>query len=422
MKLLIKNFAFLQFMLTLSLSVFANNALASENNASLDSVALVGRDGYFSLYLYGEFKSHVRISQADSGFFIFYPDKINLAKNLGKKYNFSKESIFSSINFRDSSLFVKTKKDGATPLFVSSIPSGVAIYFKDNRQVSPTSILSEKIRDGVSSASIPIGNSSNKQQTDTQNSNVKNNEETILFVSKSKINLRKAPSANAEVAAKAMLGDKLVAIKKQGSWYAVKNQNGATVWVREDVVDKGAQYAETQKAKPVKNPANFEILGGKDSHDVITEGEYVVFTNEKPARRPQGNPQNNVSAYASVPEQKVQAPTDSSTENTSETSEKKIYVYHKRGRDPFLPLDKSDFIREGLPNVTSMKLVGILYDKNDAIALFEETKGAITTSFSMKVGDPIVSGKLLRIEPDKVVFLIREATFSYTVEKELNFN
>jgi len=101
---------------------------------------------------------------------------------------------------------------------------------------------------------------------------------------------------------------------------------------------------------------------------------------------------------------------------------KKIYAYRKKGRDPFLPLDKSNFIREGLPNVNNITLVGILYDDTDALALFEERNGSDITSFTMKIGDPVFSGKLLRIEPSKVVFLLRESTFSYTVEKELNVN
>ncbi|MDR0303425.1 MAG: hypothetical protein LBH98_01460, partial [Chitinispirillales bacterium] len=102
---------------------------------------------------------------------------------------------------------------------------------------------------------------------------------------------------------------------------------------------------------------------------------------------------------------------------------KSVYAYQKSGRDPFLPLDKSSFIRDGLPNINNITLVGILYDVYDAIALFEEKKDNNTIiSFSMKVGDPVVSGKLLRIEPNKVVFLMRESTFSYTVEKELITN
>jgi hypothetical protein len=69
-----------------------------------------------------------------------------------------------------------------------------------------------------------------------------------------------------------------------------------------------------------------------------------------------------------------------------------------------------------------MTLVGILYDASGGLALFEERIGSEITAFSMKIGDPVVSGKLLRIEDGKAIFLLREANFSYTVIKELNVN
>ncbi|MCL1945630.1 MAG: hypothetical protein FWF51_00555 [Chitinivibrionia bacterium] len=218
-----------------------------------------------------------------------------------------------------------------------------------------------------------------------------------LFVLKNSANLRKSPSMKSELSGKAILGQKFLATNKSGEWYAVKD-NGVDCWIHESVVGDSVQFAA------FKNPA---ARMPKDEHGAIVD-EYIILMEDTTVMKPlalviDSTPVVGISKLpTAIP--------------------KKIYAYRRKGRDPFLPLDKSDFIREGLPNVNNVTLVGILYDDKDALALFEERVGTDITSFTMRIGDPVVSGKLLRIEPNKVVFLLRESTFSYTVEKELNVN
>jgi len=225
-----------------------------------------------------------------------------------------------------------------------------------------------------------------------------------LVVTANSVNLRKLPSANAELVGKSKRNEKFVATQKYGQWYQVKTSDGIQAWIHESVVS-----VNTENVKKVQTPGNnssiheYEDISSKDK----IKTDSVKTANAKLAVK------DNVK----------------NVDDTIVTPElKKVITYKRKGRDPFLPLDKSDFLREGLPNINNITLVGILYDSQDAIALLEEermneqTRRKETFSFSLKIGDPIFSGKLLKIEPNKAVFLMREATFSYTVEKELIVN
>lgn len=220
-----------------------------------------------------------------------------------------------------------------------------------------------------------------------------------LIVTGNSVNLRKLPSANAELAGKIKKNETFVATQKYGQWYQVKTPNSAPTWIHESMVS----VVNTAKTQDLKNNSGIH--------------EYE-------------NPSNKNAVKA----EKAKTVVNDSIKNVNDTivtvsyAPQKVIAYKRKGRDPFLPLDKSVFLREDLPVINNITLVGILYDSQDAIASFEEertneqTRKKETISFSMKVGDPIFSGKLLKIEPTKVVFLMREATFSYTVEKELTIN
>lgn len=210
-----------------------------------------------------------------------------------------------------------------------------------------------------------------------------------LVVDRNIVNLRQLPSADAAITGKAKQGEKLTAAQKKEQWYQVKDKNGVFVWIHESVVSIQEPQSIEEYSTPVTPPTHTPI---KDS--VKTEIA--------------DNTVNNIDTTAVV----------------AVIEPKKNIAYKRKGRDPFLPLDKSNFIREGLLNINdvNIELVGILYDAEDAIALFEERRDKEIISFAMKVGDPVVSGKLLKIEQNRVVFLLRETDFSYTVEKELNVN
>ena len=91
--------------------------------------------------------------------------------------------------------------------------------------------------------------------------------------------------------------------------------------------------------------------------------------------------------------------------------------YSVLGRDPFLPLTQDE---EGpLPNVDNLQMVGILYDKAARIALFEDMKDK-ANAYALRENDPVKNGYLLRIQSDKVLFLIKEFGISRTFTMKLN--
>jgi hypothetical protein len=243
-----------------------------------------------------------------------------------------------------------------------------------------------------------------------------------LFVMTNTANLRQLPAINSEIAGKGRLGEKFIATQKKDEWYAVKSRKGNPVWIHESVVCDTTTFAEIDPKKKVSNKVEEEytIPPVKNLNNGYNAelNEYIILANDddvKHNNEPKPLPAFMDSTHKTETENVPQEIPDTN-------SAKKYYTYHKKGRDPFLPLDKSDFIREGLPNINNITLVGILYDAQDAIALFEEKKGSEIVAFSMKIGDPVISGKLLKIEPNKVVFLLRESSFSYVIEKELNIN
>ena len=95
----------------------------------------------------------------------------------------------------------------------------------------------------------------------------------------------------------------------------------------------------------------------------------------------------------------------------------KLIEYHVLGRDPFLPLSQDE---EGpMPNIENLQLVGILYDAMDRIALLEDVRNK-EKAYALRENDPVRNGYLLRIQTDKVLFLINEMGISRTYAMKLN--
>jgi len=95
--------------------------------------------------------------------------------------------------------------------------------------------------------------------------------------------------------------------------------------------------------------------------------------------------------------------------------------YRVFGRDPFVPLVKDTSNWAELPRVENLRLVGVLEDTRERIALLEDfTDG--NRAFALRVSDPVEHGKVLRVHRDKVVFIIRDfdVSRSYTLSLTKN--
>jgi len=88
-------------------------------------------------------------------------------------------------------------------------------------------------------------------------------------------------------------------------------------------------------------------------------------------------------------------------------NENKISFHRNKELGPFIPRYKENAEDDSAPNLAFLSLVGIIYDEYDKIALFESRdKATSKTIFTMREGDKVKSGKLYKIEKDKVVFLM----------------
>ncbi|MGB5106417.1 MAG: AMIN domain-containing protein [Candidatus Zixiibacteriota bacterium] len=100
--------------------------------------------------------------------------------------------------------------------------------------------------------------------------------------------------------------------------------------------------------------------------------------------------------------------------------EREIVMYTTGGRmDPFEPLVEDAQKTAGydrIPDVESLRLVGILMDKKSSRALFEDANGY---SYILQTGDRVKNGFVLSIAEDRVVFQIRQYGWNRQVALDL---
>jgi Tfp pilus assembly protein PilP len=96
---------------------------------------------------------------------------------------------------------------------------------------------------------------------------------------------------------------------------------------------------------------------------------------------------------------------ESSAKQAVEDQKNKV-VYNTFGiRDPFIPLEADDV--EGGLNIDQMRVVGIIASPTRPMAVLEHTSQP-GLSVALREGDAIQNGRVLKIERDRVVFLLEE--------------
>ena len=81
------------------------------------------------------------------------------------------------------------------------------------------------------------------------------------------------------------------------------------------------------------------------------------------------------------------------------------YTYSSYGRrDPFVPVSGPD---EGSVNIDGIKLVGIIWDPKEPIAIFEDVRNGGVT-YTLQEDDPINNGKIFKITASEVIFQLTE--------------
>ncbi|HMA64763.1 MAG: SH3 domain-containing protein, partial [Fibrobacterota bacterium] len=234
-----------------------------------------------------------------------------------------------------------------------------------------------------------------------------------LIVITDNVNLRTDASGASAIVGKLPIGEKVAFVDKKGLWYNVKSGE-ITGWVHEKNVVDSTKITEEQqrvivatlqqKAKAQTSP---EIPVVNEIPKVV-ESVVSAITTEKA---------NKLTIDPITQLEMTEQKHDSSLVDTIRNHVRYVRI----GRDPFMPLivDTSDDSKGA--NVEHLRLVGVLIDNADQIALLEDLKNN-RKPFALRENDQVNRGKVLKIYKDKVVFLLTEfgISRSYTIRLATN--
>lgn len=218
---------------------------------------------------------------------------------------------------------------------------------------------------------------------------------TNMYICRNNVNFRSQPATNSRVLGKFSLGDKVAVIALKNKWYKVRS-NGTTGYVFSSLLsntEPESALAENtdMSAKPkkalqpetlVKNPEEKPSITTVSARIQKTSSE-IIQENKEP-----------------ILENRIK-------KDRQESVKRRVIRYRGTGRDPFKPVIPNSVSLTGLPFVENLKLVGVLFDDADKIALCEDA-GNSGRPFAFREHDRVEKGKVLRIYRDKVVFLITE--------------
>ena len=268
-----------------------------------------------------------------------------------------------------------------------------------------------------------------------------------VLVVKNSVNVRAGPSSGDSILGRLAQGTAATLVEKRDGWSRISTQE-ASGWVSSamvidssraprELLDKAAELhgrqlkavfaaeaaaklaaqkeklLEEQKAQ--KQKLQEEQEAKKEAARQAREAKEKVALEQKAQKQAQ----QTLAAKAAAARDSVlryNAVQQDSIEKAKRKSGPVLVEYHVYGRDPFLPLSRDK--ESPVPDVEDLTLVGILYDQADRIALFEDKQDK-TRAYALRENDPVQNGYVLRVQPDKVLFLINELGISRTYALKL---
>ena len=207
-----------------------------------------------------------------------------------------------------------------------------------------------------------------------------------LIVIADKVNYHSGRSAGSEVLGRLSIGEVVEYLKEEKGWIQFR-RDGNNAWVSGRFVCDSSRLTELQWNK---------IRSASLPQDAAQISDTALFEQEP-----------DIPGAESVAD---------SVSSTHVSGVSNVIRYTVFGRDPFRQLMPDSLSKNGRPFVENLKLVGILFDKIDKIALTEDVKNG-KRPFALRENDPVEHGKVLKIYRDRVVFLITEygISRSYTM-------
>lgn len=398
------------------------------NAAVVTNYSISNRDGMEKLSFFGMNFDQARVARNDKGILVSFDNGLEKIEPITKlnAANLTDSVLFTVSPSGVPALQIYSNEDEGYLSLMEVTKNNLRILFVDNREKDKNSVA---LSDGNGFRSFvideTIGSDSKVEevastdvaptQTETEVAAVQESApaadpSVILYLIKDNVNIRSTPSTknSDNIIGKYPFGTKMVSNHKEGAWYSVVINGSVNGWVYKTLVEDSASITETQwdaiynhQAKANNTPV-LDEFNSPGTDPLLADNKNDVFSLDS------SNAKAEIADSSSLAKPEV-----------DKKEEVVIKQYKKYGRDPFLPLTNTDFLKPKLPKIDMINLVGIIYDPQQGLALFEEIVDGEIVSFSMRVGEKVENGKLLRIYERKVVFLMQESDISYTVEKEL---
>ncbi len=245
-----------------------------------------------------------------------------------------------------------------------------------------------------------------------------------LMVTRDNVNLRSEPAAGNNITARLQAGTVGTEIEKKREWTRIQTDT-STGWVSVSMVVDSSR-APRALLESIAKANNKRLAREKAAEEKVARDEATKEKREQ-EKIAQDNLVKDREAKKKAAAAALAASRDSSLhrvavadsiQTANSITARKPVAYHEYGRDPFLPLSNDE--TGPVPNVENLRLVGILYDQTDRIALFEAPNGSgHEKAFALRENDPVQNGYVLRIQPDKVLFLLNELGISRTYALKL---
>ncbi|MBD3322866.1 MAG: hypothetical protein GF350_17335 [Chitinivibrionales bacterium] len=227
-----------------------------------------------------------------------------------------------------------------------------------------------------------------------------------VIVTKDRVNFRTKPAVSGRKTVIRQLnkGTKGVQLEKNDEWCKV-DIAGTVGWIHESLIGDSTEVA----------PALRKKAGAGGGEADASEEEILAAIQEKSTRIPPIEDEVSGEGVSQMAVPGSPAPQSAST--GKHAASVKLIEYHVYGRDPFLPLEETS--GDSLADVHNVKLVGVLLDDTEKLALLEDIANP-GRAFALRENDAVKNGRVLKIQSNSVIFLLSELGISRTFALKLN--
>lgn len=246
-------------------------------------------------------------------------------------------------------------------------------------------------REGETTASgVAAEITQNTHKTDLLNESKPDGSDMVV-INADEVNIRRRPSVNSPAIAKAMKGMRASRKTTDSDWTQITIYgSGSTGWIKSQFLLSPENVREEKNGEigPVAQTGSFQL------------------------QKKEGSIQKNLNSFAvpndSIAIQKVsQLLIDDIVLREENEALNNVINYKRKGRDPFMPLIRDSLLQRGKASLEQLLLVGVLIDGGEKVALFEDRSNK-KFALTLRESDAVENGKLLKIFPDRVVFLLTE--------------